>query len=191
MLINLTQDIQVFIFSYIPVDDLVKLRCCSSILKHIISCHSDYLWKNILESCIGCSSQYKSPNSNKTSQIGGASYFFSLFMQWRLEFVGYSIDEIKLANTWWMRYRSWCDSNFPQISASLAKPALDSDIASAEIALGQPLPRYLKLFIKFHNGQELPVKKWIEDGMRSNLFSQNPDIRKSICWGMFGGKFLR
>lgn len=75
------------------------------------------------------------------------------FFDWRMKFKEFSNEEIKFVVTWWQRMENWLGQHAPSVLNSLHPPANSDEFHLFASRIKYPLPRLLRLFYSFHNGQ--------------------------------------
>jgi hypothetical protein len=172
-ILDLGEDVFIHCLSYLTPEELSHCNSVDSVFSHRV--HHDSLWKYWLTSSFGIehtNSSLEYPPGYPQDEI--TNTFMNCFIAWKLSFPGYSSHDVCRTRNWWKRFYSWCGQYAPEILTTLNTPASESEINTIEMRLSHPLPSALKLFYRFHNGQNIP-------------FDRNRRLHESIGWGLFGG----
>lgn len=173
-LLGLPTDAQILCLSYLTISELVSFRelnrSCDNIVRH------DTIWKEFLRHIFGII-DYEAPPG-----FCGSEFYSSwdCFVAWRMHFPRYRLTDIRRVRGWWKTFHDWCDIYAPSIKSTLRAPASESDIDLIESQIGKKIPSALRLFYRFHDGQQIPFDDDDEPSQR-NL--------QTLTMGMFGGTY--
>ncbi len=92
------------------------------------------------------------PGMEKMDETMGYKVLFTTWCRW---FHGYSIEEIGMCNRFWNRIEKWLKHNALHIYDTLRPPPSLQLIKDIEDKLNRKIPRLVKLFYRFHDGQNI------------------------------------
>lgn len=172
MMDRLGSDLLINCLKYLNYDELYRCNAINSFFSQCV--HHDSLWKYWLSTLYGITRLEYPPGTGETQQETNSLSYMNCFKSWMVSFQGYSFHDIRKTKKWWERYELWCQEYAPEILTTLCPPATESELNSVENFLNQKLPSSLRLFYRFHNGQNIP-------------FDRDPRTVESRGWGLFGG----
>jgi hypothetical protein len=171
---------------FLSFSSVIELALVNRSLHHSFLTNEE-AWVQLLDSELGITTAEDPPGQNR----GNSSSFHSseqtarnCFRNWRTSFLGYSLEEVKLARLWWKRMEKWLSEHSPLILSTLREPPTSQMFADAEKRLERPIPRLLKLFYRFHDGQQLDFDQMV---LGKPVHQSRFAIFQSIHCGLFGG----
>lgn len=177
---DLRLDIFTYKVSFLTSNDLISYGQTNKYFGML--CQTDSIWEKILAVELGIF-----PGTGTTRTLRNSR---SVYVNWRMRFSGFTLDEIRYAKNWWDRIEFWLTKSAPDILTTLNAPATDEDFTLFTSVTGHSVPRILQLLYKFHNGQNLVFDKTRFDGWRPEPGTTgitHDDLHRSIFSGLFGG----